>query len=159
MSEADAERSHGRTPLPRGFRLAAAWLAIGFLFAVWPLARAFSGYTGVMIEAPSHVLVTVLGVFSALLLVYVNLLRLRPAGVWLSISIASIFAVSGLLRLPALVATGGGAGTVWIVGVSAMIHIATAVYLSRPAVLAALDRRRVERSPRAVGFPGGDPVR
>jgi hypothetical protein len=131
------------TPLPRGFPFAAAWLGFGFLCAVWPLGRAFSAYTGVMIEAPRHVLVTVLGVFAALLFVYVQLLRLRPAGIWLSISLAWIFAVSGLLRLPALSATGGNPGVIWVVGLSAMLHIAAAVYLSRPAVLSALEKRRL----------------
>ena len=134
------------TPLPRGFPFAAAWLAFGFLCAVWPLARAFSGYTGILVEAPSYVALTALGVFTALLAVYVGLLRLRPAGVWLSVSIAAIFAASGLLRLPSLVATGGGAGVVWLVGLSAMLHILTAIYLSRPPVLSALERRRLERT-------------
>jgi hypothetical protein len=131
------------TPLPRGFPFAAAWLGFGFLCAIWPLARAFSGFTGVMIDAPASVGFTALGIFVALLLVYVNLLRLRPGGVWLSISLASIFAASGLLRLPALVATGGQPGAVWIVGVSSLLHIVVAVYLSRPRVLAALETRRL----------------
>jgi len=133
-----------RTPLPRGFRLAAAWLGFGLVCAVWPLTRAFSGYTGILIEAPAFVGVTALLVFAALLLVYVNLLRLRPGGVWLSISIATIFAFSGFLRMPALVSNGGGPGVIWVVGVSSLLHLVTAVYLSRPAVLAALERHRLE---------------
>lgn len=98
-----------------------------------------------LIEAPSHVALTALGVFAALLLVYVNLLALRPAGVWLSVAIAWIFAASGLLRLPALVSTGGGPGAVWIVGTSSLLHIVTAIYLSRPAVLSAIEKRRLGR--------------
>ncbi|HET8947681.1 MAG TPA: hypothetical protein VFQ07_11935 [Candidatus Polarisedimenticolia bacterium] len=134
------------TPLPRGFPFAAAWLGFGFLCAVWPLGRAFSGYTGLMIEAPRPVILTALGVFVALLCVFVNLVRLRPAGVWLSVALAWIFAVSGLLRLPALSSSGGGPGVIWVVGISAMLHIAAAVYLSRPAVLAAIERRRLEHA-------------
>jgi hypothetical protein len=140
---AEPATTTGRPPLPWGFRLAAAWLAFGFLCAIWPLARAFSGFTGVMIEAPAFVGLTALGIFVALLLVYVSLLRLRPGGIWLSISIASIFAASGLLRLPALVSNGGQPGTIWIVGVSSLLHSVVAVYLSRPRVLAALERRRL----------------
>ena len=143
--EADSNPGRNRTPLPGGFRFAAAWLAFGFVCAVWPLTRAFSGYTGILIEAPAFVGVTALLVFAALLIVYVNLLRLRPGGVWLSISIAAIFAVSGFLRMPALVSNGGGPGVIWVVGVSSLLHLVTAVYLSRPAVLAALERRRLER--------------
>jgi len=129
--------------LPQGFGLAAAWLAISLLFSIWPLSRALAGYTGVMIDAPGYVVVTAAGVFTGLLLVYVSLLRLRPAGIWLSIAIATIFAVSSVLRLPALVTTGAGSGApIWVLGVTAMLNAGTAVYLSRPAVLLALERRR-----------------
>jgi hypothetical protein len=144
MEPAPAPAGH-RTPLPRGFRLAAGWLAFGFACAVWPLTRAFSGYTGILIEAPAYVGVTALMVFTALLLVYVSLLRLRPGGVWLSVSIAAIFAVSGLLRMPALVSNGGGPGVIWVVGVSSLLHAVVAIYLSRPVVLVALERRRRHR--------------
>jgi len=133
-----------RPPLPRGFRLAAGWLAFGFVCAVWPLTRAFSGYTGILVEAPAFVGVTALLVFSALLAVYVNLLCLRTGGVWLSISIAAIFAFSGLLKMPTLV-TKGEPGVIWVVGISSLLHLAAAFYLSRPEVLAALERRRLER--------------
>ena len=130
-------------PRPPGFGLAAAWLALSFLFAVWPLTRAFADYTGVMIDAPGYVLVTAAGIFAALLLVWVSLLRLRPAGIWLSIALAAIFAASSLLRLPALVATGAGPpARIWTLGVTAMLNAATAVYLSRPSVQQALERRR-----------------
>ncbi|HEV8198686.1 MAG TPA: hypothetical protein VGS03_01550 [Candidatus Polarisedimenticolia bacterium] len=148
MSEPRMEPDPGpaiqRAPLPRGFRFAAAWLAFGFVCAVWPLTRAFSGYTGILIEAPASVGVTALLVFAALLAVWVNLLRLRPGGVWLSISIAAIFAFSGLLRMPTLVAK-GEPGVIWVVGISSLLHAVVAIYLSRPGVLAVLERRRLER--------------
>jgi hypothetical protein len=132
-----------RPRLPRGFGLAAGWLALSLLFAVWPLSRAFSGYTGVMIDAPAYVLVTAAGLFTGLLLVYISLLRLRPAGIWLSIALAAIFSASSILRLPGLVATGAGpAPLIWVLGVTAMLNAATAVYFSRPSVLQALERRR-----------------
>jgi hypothetical protein len=134
------------TPLPRGFAPAAAWLAICFLFAAWPLARAFSAYTGVMIEAPPYVRLTALGVLAAFALVFLQLLRLRPGGIWLSIALAAIFAASSILKLPALAETGQGEPAVWFHGVIGMLSALTAVYLSRPAVLGALERRRTERA-------------
>jgi hypothetical protein len=144
------------TRLPQGFPFAAAWLLLAFLFATWPLSRAFAGYTGVMIDAPPYVRLTGLGVFVALALVFSSLLRLRPAGIWLSIALASIFAVSGILRLPALVAGGQAEPAIWIAGVSAMLNALAAVYLSRPRVLAALERRRAERAG-AGPEPGSSP--
>jgi hypothetical protein len=143
QTTSDPDTAGRRPPLPAGFPLAAAWLAFGFLCAIWPLARSFSGFTGVMIDAPAYVGLTALGIFVALLLVFVNLLRLRPGGIWLSISLAAIFAASGLLKLPALVSTGDRPGAIWVVGVASLLHIVVAVYLSRPWILAALERRRL----------------
>jgi hypothetical protein len=142
------------TRLPGAFVAVAAWLSLLFLVATMPLARALAGYTGEQPDAPVHVKVTWLIVFASAVALIVGLLRLRPAGIWLSASLAGLFGAGTVARLPGIIANGALPIFVALHAVLGAVNLACAFYLTRPGVQAILERRRMERlAPRPEG-PG-----
>jgi len=138
------------TQLPKWFTAIACWLSLQFLAFVMPLARSFSGYTGPQETAPAYVKATWLGVLGLVILLIFWLFQLRPIGIWVSISLAVIFAATALLRLPALIAAGNARPSVIAGLVLVPLNVVSAWYLSRPALLALLERRRVEREHESI---------
>jgi hypothetical protein len=123
----------------------ATWLSLLFLVATGPLSRALAGYTGVPQNAPPYVKVTWLIVFGFTVALIVGLVRLRPASLWVSASLAGLFGASMLARLPGIVVNGALPVFVALHAVVGVANLACAFYLTRPRIQGILERRRAER--------------
>lgn len=132
------------TKLPGTFVAVATWLGLLFLVATMPLARALSGYTGGT-PVPAYVKVTWFIVFGFIVTLVVGLVRLHPAGIWMSASLAGFFGAGMLARLPGVIVNGAFPIFVALHALLGLANLACAWYLTRPGVQVTLAQRRQER--------------
>ena len=138
------------TSLPKGFIAVTIWVGFLLLSLTIPMTRTLTGYSGPATGAPTHFVVTEYAFFLFAIVLIVNLVRLHPIAIWLTVGFLALSAVSALLRLPTLLSS--GAITVQLISAvfGSALNAIGVWYLSRSSFQGVAARLRAERAKEAI---------